>query len=143
MDIEQARDLAIELMREHGLEGWTLMFDRSKRRAGSCNLGYQRITLSRPITELNDADHVRDTILHEIAHAKVGPTTEAAHGPKWRAMAASIGAAPKARGAGKVPPGKWQARCDCPGKTHHMHRKPKNRYACRRYRSELHYAMVS
>lgn len=35
----------------------------------------RQITLSRAITELNDRACVVDTILHEIAHALVGPAT--------------------------------------------------------------------
>ena len=38
---------------------------------------------------------VRDTILHEIAHALAG--AKARHGPAWKAIAKRLGATPKAR----------------------------------------------
>lgn len=44
------------------------------------------------MTQLNGEQEVRDTILHEIAHA-LAP--RAGHGPKWRAICRQIGAEPK------------------------------------------------
>jgi predicted SprT family Zn-dependent metalloprotease len=84
-----AKRLALELMKAHGLRGWSFAFDRAVTRFGSCNERRRRITLSAKLTELNDAAAVRDTILHEIAHALVG--IRAGHGPKWRKTALAIG----------------------------------------------------
>lgn len=91
MDTAVAQTLALDLMTEHGLTGtgWTFDFDRAKRRAGACHWRTKRITLSRSFVELNGEPEVRDTILHEIAHAHVGAA--AGHGPVWRKMARSIG----------------------------------------------------
>lgn len=36
MDIRDALQLAEELVLEHGLEGWSVTFDRAKTRAGAC-----------------------------------------------------------------------------------------------------------
>jgi len=49
------------------------------------------ITLSRPLTLLNPIEQVRDTILHEIAHAL---TPGDGHGAKWKAACIAIGAKP-------------------------------------------------
>ena len=40
-------------------------------------------------------EEIRDTVLHEIAHAIAGP--EAGHGPLWKATARRIGATPRAK----------------------------------------------
>ena len=94
MNLYAARDLAHQLMRQHGLieAGWKFQFDHARRRFGSCHPGAKRITLSRPLALLNDQDQVRDTILHEIAHAL---TPGDGHGAKWKAKCVEIGANPK------------------------------------------------
>jgi predicted SprT family Zn-dependent metalloprotease len=90
MELEAAHKLAIELMRLHRVPtAWTFAFDRSKVRFGRCHYGLKQISLSRYLVELNDEAEVRDTILHEIAHA-LAPK-RAGHGPAWQAVARSIG----------------------------------------------------
>lgn len=92
MHPSEARDLALRLMRKHGLVGWTFRFDHAKRRFGSCRPAQKLITLSRPLTLLNSVEEVRDTILHEIAHA-LEPTD--GHGKRWRQACIRIGARPQ------------------------------------------------
>lgn len=92
MDLNDARNAALSMMAEHGLDtpsGWVFRFDDARRRFGSCHWDKKLITLSRALTLLNDAGHVRQTILHEIAHA-LAPR-RAGHGPVWRRIALSIG----------------------------------------------------
>ena len=70
MDLQHARQLAIDLIEAHGLAPrWKFAFDRAIRRFGNCDYTRRRITLSAPLTLLNDEEKVKDTILHEIAHA--------------------------------------------------------------------------
>jgi predicted SprT family Zn-dependent metalloprotease len=94
VDPYDARQLAWDLMRQHGLlaAGWTFKFDHARRRFGSCRPRSRAITLSRPLTLLNGDDQVRDTILHEIAHAL---TPGDGHGPQWKAKCREIGARPQ------------------------------------------------
>lgn len=87
-----ARKLALRLMTRHGLHTWKFRFDRATRRFGCCMPAARTITLSRSLTLLNGPDEVRDTILHEIAHAL---TPRDGHGPKWRQMCLRIGARPQ------------------------------------------------
>jgi predicted SprT family Zn-dependent metalloprotease len=91
MTLERARRLAEALMRQHKLlPQWSFVFDRSRVRFGRCHYDKRQISLSRFLVELNDEPEVRETILHEIAHA-LAPRG-AGHGPLWKAVAQSIGA---------------------------------------------------
>ncbi len=89
MDLHAAQRLARELMAEHGLDGWAFRFDRARRRAGLCRHDRREISLSAPLTALYSEDEVRETVLHEIAHALVG--VRHGHDAVWRATAVSIG----------------------------------------------------
>lgn len=90
MKLTEARALARRLMKQHKLSpAWSFRFDRSKVRFGRCNYTKQEISLSSHLVELNGEAEVRDTLLHEIAHA-LAPRG-AGHGPDWRAVAISIG----------------------------------------------------
>lgn len=85
-----AEKMARQLMAEHGLRDWYFWWDRAKRRFGCCHYRRKLITLSLPLTEAEpDKGRVRNTILHEIAHALVGP--EHGHNRVWRSKAISIG----------------------------------------------------
>src|SRR4051794_26770877 len=91
MNLIEARNLARQLMDLHGLADWSFAYDRARRRFGSCRWRKKQITLSHPLTLLNTEAQVRDTILHEIAHA-LAPN--AGHGPKWKAACRRVGAKP-------------------------------------------------
>jgi predicted SprT family Zn-dependent metalloprotease len=80
--LQQALDLAAVLMDEHGLAGWSVTLDHARRRAGQCDYTNKRISLSRHYVRHAEDSHIRDTILHEIAHALVGP--KHGHDAVWR-----------------------------------------------------------
>ena len=84
-----AIDLATKLMDAHGLVGWRIKLDNARRRAGQCDYKNKIISLSRLYVRHADIDHIRDTILHEIAHALVGPRH--GHDAVWRQKARQIG----------------------------------------------------
>ena len=90
MQTSAALRLARTLLDEHGLRDWTVGLDRAKARAGATHFRTRRITLSGPLTRVHDEHHVRDTVLHEIAHALVGPAH--GHDAVWKAKARAIGA---------------------------------------------------
>ena len=101
MDLDEALAMGRQLLDQHGLDEWDFRFDRAKRRAGLCRFDDRVISLSRYLTQLHDAEQVRDTVLHEIAHALAGP--EAGHGPTWQAKARQVGARPRRTLPAEVP----------------------------------------
>lgn len=132
MDLRDAEALALRLLQEHGLEGWTFRFDHARRRLGACHYGERRISLSKPLTLLNPEAVVRDTLLHEIAHAL---TPGAKHGPSWRAMARRLGAEPRATaryGSVATPAAPYELVCDHCSERIPRYRRPRGRYVCRR-----------
>lgn len=131
VDLEEAARLARTLMVEHGLSDWTLVFDRAKRRAGICRYDRRQIGLSAPLTALHDEAEVRDTILHEIAHALVG--ARHGHDALWRATARRIGSSGERCVARDAPEleGAWVGTCAA-GHRVTRHRRPDRPAACRR-----------
>lgn len=111
MNVTAAFSLGKKLMKEHGLNDWTFKMDKSKRRFGLCS-SKKFISLSAPLTEINDEDVVTDTILHEIAHALVGCSNQ--HNNLWQKKAVEIGASPVAcykTTDVNVPIGNWHGTC--------------------------------
>ncbi|HRK30538.1 MAG TPA: SprT-like domain-containing protein [Tepidisphaeraceae bacterium] len=92
MDLVDARKLARSLMDQHGLAAWQFDFDHARRRFGACFVTRRAITLSAYLVHLNTEAEVRDTILHEIAHAL---TPGDGHGARWKAMCVRLGAKPE------------------------------------------------
>jgi predicted SprT family Zn-dependent metalloprotease len=120
----QARDVALALMAQHNLVGWTFAFNRRKRSLGLCRYQERVIELSIHLVQRNDADEIRDTILHEIAHALVG--ADDGHGPRWKAKCRDIGARPERCADADMPPGRWQARCLSCASIDSRHRRPRD-----------------
>ncbi len=132
MTLGDARALATSLLQAHGLTDWTFAFDRARRRLGSCQPQRKRITLSAPLTHLNDPQVVRDTLLHEIAHAL---TPGDGHGARWRATCLRIGARPERLAAPDevvLPPAPYALVCDRCGMRYPRYRRSRQRYSCGR-----------
>ena len=119
----EARKLALELMTQHGLHDWRFAFNQRKRTLGLCRFHGRTIELSLHLVDRNSADEIVDTILHEIAHALVGPGH--AHDAVWRKMCLQVGARPERCGQADMPDGNWQARCGGCSQTFSRHRRPK------------------
>jgi predicted SprT family Zn-dependent metalloprotease len=130
MELHRALRLAQTLMEQHGLlnNGWTFDWDRSKRRAGCCHHTHKKITLSESITQLNDDNFVRDTLLHEIAHALAG--FSAHHGYQWQFMCRKIGCEPERLHSGVVE--KPQFVGTCPNCRKQVFRHRRKNIACSR-----------
>ncbi|MGB3186059.1 MAG: SprT-like domain-containing protein [Ornithinimicrobium sp.] len=128
MDVKRAAALGAGLLAEHGLAEWHLVFDNARTRFGVCRPRRREIGLSRRLTLLSSAEQVRNTVLHEIAHALVGP--QHGHDAVWRAKAVEIGSDGKRTDA--VPEGaegSWEGRCAA-GHTVRRHRRPRRVGSC-------------
>lgn len=131
MDTSAARAMAIALMVEHGLADWRLVLDGARTRAGVCRPARREIGLSRVLTALHTPEQVRDTVLHEIAHALVG--VGHGHDAVWRAKAVEIGGTgtrcvPETAARADTP---WKGTCP-DGHVVGRHRRPTRVQSCRR-----------
>ena len=127
---EEARALARTLMDASGLVQWSFRFDRARRRAGACTHRTRTISLSGPLTDLYDADTVRGVILHEIAHALVGPAH--GHDSAWKRAARALGAPDSARLPGSLPSPQapWVGTCPRCGAQRNLYRAPRRVSSC-------------
>lgn len=134
MDLQELEAVAKAELLRHGLHDWTFGWSRAKRRLGACKYREKRIEIAAYYALHNSAANVRDTLLHEIAHALAGP--KAGHGPLWKATARKLGATPRACDTSPetvVKPGNWQATCVTCQQTYHRYRRPPSTtsYRCR------------
>lgn len=93
--LNQTQALAHQLMMKHGLtqDGWRFEFSTSKRRVAVCKFKEKKIEYSMYCIGKTPLSEIRDTILHEIAHALVG--FEAGHNHVWKQKCIKIGARPQ------------------------------------------------
>lgn len=130
MKLVDAEKMALELMKKYGLKGWKFKFFKSRRIIGQCvftrsyKLNFYKIKKTTAVGEcyiglssyfvlVNEEKEIRDTILHEIAHAL---TPGHGHGFYWKKACKIIGAIPErlADENVKSPPTKYVAVCnDC------------------------------
>ncbi len=124
-----AVEMAEGLLRQHRLTGWRVELDMAKRRAGVCRFADKVIGLSAPITRVHTEEEVRDTVLHEIAHALVGPAH--GHDAVWRRTAVAIGCSGKrcVSTESERVPGAWVGVCAA-GHTRDRHKRPERVLSC-------------
>ena len=129
MEVTRALSTGRRLLREHGLDDWTIVADRAKTRAGVCRFTKRQIGLSAPLTTLHTEDEVLDTILHEIAHALVGPAH--GHDATWAARARAIGCSGERCVSPDSPtaPAAWLGVCPG-GHALERHRRPERVLTC-------------
>lgn len=143
MTIKEAEILALSLMEEHLCDSkndWGFKFSNAKKVFGVCLYSKEDakekihiIKLSKPLSLLNGEDKVKDTILHEIAHAlDVDDRGFTNHDWRWTKIAKSIGSNGMRCYDETVeqPPAKYTAECSTCEKIHERHRKPKKGNAC-------------
>jgi predicted SprT family Zn-dependent metalloprotease len=146
MDTGRGMTLAHELLTLHGLSHLQLDWHRSNKSVGICHFSRLpadcewhavKITLSRGLVGCNEESVIRNTILHEIAHAKAGHLAK--HGPLWKLAAISVGAKPEAKcGLGvNLVPTKIKAVCPLCSQLHYFTRMPIRTKYCLCQRARL------
>jgi predicted SprT family Zn-dependent metalloprotease len=133
MEFSDAQRMALELMAVHGVADWAFGWNWRKRSLGLCRYRERRIELSRHFVRSNGEGIVRETILHEIAHALAGE--KAGHGKAWKLACGRVGCLPERcdKGEAVMPRGRWGGKCGACGKEYWRHRRPDRgaRYWCR------------
>ena len=80
---------ADRLMSKHRLNGWSFQFDDALKRGGQCDHAIRVISMAREFCRVASEAEWTDTLLHEIAHALVGPGHH--HDAVWKRKARQIG----------------------------------------------------
>lgn len=144
MELKKAQALTHILMHKYDLLGhWKFRWQNKKVSLGTCSYQKKEIRLSKWYVELNDEAEVRDTILHEIAHAlsyERHGSKGIGHGRLWKSICREIGATPRACSKGKLnkPQNHYKYVDTCCGVTYRMHRLRRNaRYSCPKCRVGL------
>jgi predicted SprT family Zn-dependent metalloprotease len=98
MELIKAENLARKLMNENNLYGWGFAFSRGRRALGLCRIKSSGLNLNKTIQlskymvlKLDDSE-IKDTILHEIAHAiQWDKSGYLSHDNEWKEILISIG----------------------------------------------------
>ena len=141
MNLLEAEQLAWKLLSEHRMElanghsftgQWGFKWTNKKRALGTCHYSERRISLSQFFVPHLDVDEVKDTILHEIAHAIVGG--KHGHDYVWKRKASELGCNPDRTADVKIPVNKmgykYIAECPVCHKKHGHARKSRREYSC-------------
>jgi len=105
------RELVGSEMEWHGLtrQSWTVRYDNARARAGKCSRRAKVLSFSRNLIARGSPAEMRNTLLHEIAHALAGP--KHGHNQTWRAIALQIGCDGKRCHNIELAPAKWILGC--------------------------------
>lgn len=116
-------------VKEFNLIGWTIGMDHAKQRLGCCDPNIKRISVSYHLLRGPTCDEksMRNTILHEMAHAIVG--TDHHHDEVWKKMALRIGCNGKRCGTMDLVEARYILECPqkCYSQTYHRRPKPTNK----------------
>jgi predicted SprT family Zn-dependent metalloprotease len=128
MDATQVKSLATSLISQH-VPHYSFGFHGKANSLGTCNYRHKRIYYSKYFLHLTE-DEVRDTILHEIAHAL---TQGDGHGRRWKQECVRLGAKPErcaAPGIQSTKQEKYILSCSKCGFSRKVFRKLKRERSC-------------
>lgn len=128
---------AESLLLRHGLKKWRFRFDHAARRAGCCSYRDKTISLAFGLAAAGEDADIRDTLLHETAHALVGRKHH--HDAVWRAKALEIGGSGERTHKLQFAEPRWTVSCENRCWTHTAQRRNR-RLVCRHCGGRLVYA---
>ena len=106
------QDLMVRQKVYHGLaDEWSATFDLAAGRAAICYFKEKLICLAVSYCMTAPEEELIDTVLHEVAHALVGPQHN--HDRVWKLAARRIGCTAERCTAVTHTAGKWIGRCQC------------------------------
>ena len=114
--LAEAEAVALDLMGRYKALGdldpeWRFGFDLAPSRAGACKYAERCIVLAVSYCLGASRTEIADTLLHEIAHAIVGPGHN--HDAVWRAKARQIGCSAERCHGRTHTLAKWIGECGC------------------------------
>ena len=111
--------------KQFGLEPWVLGMDNAQKRLGVCDYNRKKISVSSHLLRGPTCDEkkMRNTILHELAHALVGPNHS--HDAVWKKMALKIGCDGSVCSPMDPPDAKYILECKNKCFAHPYYRRPK------------------
>lgn len=139
MTLNEALDYTDMKLHEHGLidEGWRASVNNRKSCFGVCNYTQKTIGLSSILIPNCNDKNVKETILHEIAHAL---TPGHHHDKVWKRKCIEVGGNGEAQGGTEnyingdngflLKQSKYTATCPECGHTEAIHRKMKRNISC-------------
>lgn len=89
MELELAAEMARTELKKWGLEDWSFKFNDRHCSFGLCRYDEKTIFLSKYLVNLNTVERTMQTVLHEIAHALLGPGH--GHDNEWKKLCIKIG----------------------------------------------------
>lgn len=109
-DLGKLEAMAIHMMKDKGLIGWSFEWFDGRRMAGQCNYTRKTIRLSRFLYGQSE-QNIKNIILHEIAHAL---TPGHNHDEEWQRVAISIGCdGARCHNLGALAMAKYHIECPC------------------------------
>jgi len=108
--VQEYLKTAESLLKKYKLDKWNCAVSHNARSwLAKCYYGNKQIVLSKYLLELGSNEEVMDTILHEVAHAIVGPDVEH-HGKEWLAKSKELGCSGNLAGH-RIAPYLYEAKC--------------------------------